>query len=264
MARRERPPDGAPVALEPGTLVIGDLHLDVFAPGGTERFVRWLERRPDPLPRLVILGDLFEYWVGRGQGREPGARAVLAALAARGERGTAVDVLPGNRDFLLGEEFTRESGARLHPGGLVGRHPDGSATLFLHGDELCTTDRAYRAFRRVVRSRPVAWLASSLPLGSRRAIARALRARSARSTARKAPATVAVQPDAALARARGAGARTLICGHAHRFRDERLDPGQGPGAGAVRWLVIDAWGGARDCLVLAHDGWRAEGSRAGD
>jgi len=260
MARRESHPDPAGVPLEPGTLVIGDLHLDVFAPGASDGFVRWLEQRPAPLPRLVILGDLFEYWVGRGQAREPGARVALAALAARARAGTAIDVLPGNRDFLLGAEFARAAGARLHPRGLVGRHADGSATLFLHGDELCTTDRAYRWYRRIVRSRPVALLAAGLPLGGRRAIARALRARSARATARKAPARVAAQPLAALARARSAGATTLVCGHVHRFRDEELRAGDG----AVRWLVLDAWGGARDCLVLAGDGWRAEGSGAGD
>ena len=69
----------AEVELRPGTLVIGDLHLDVELADSLARFETWLERTRGA-PRLVILGDLFEYWVGPAQGTLPGAKRVTGAL----------------------------------------------------------------------------------------------------------------------------------------------------------------------------------------
>lgn len=249
MARRELPE----VACPPGTVVIGDLHLDVFGGSGPRRFVEWLERL-GPIPRLVVLGDLFEFWVGRGQEREPAAGEILRALARRVAAGTAVDLLHGNRDFLVGADVTAATGARVRPRGLVGREGDGGRTLFLHGDELCVADRAYRRFRAAVRSGPARALARAAPLALRRSLALRLRRRSGRSTAAKTAEVVEMKAAAADRFAREAKARTLICGHAHRFRDEVLP-------GGARWVVIDGWGGRRDTLRLGETGWEPLASR---
>ena len=62
----------ARVHLAPGTVVIGDLHLDLFDEAHAAPFAAWCAGLD--APRLVILGDLFEFWVGRKQLRVPGAR----------------------------------------------------------------------------------------------------------------------------------------------------------------------------------------------
>lgn len=243
MARAEVPRVPCPA----GVLVIGDLHLDLFEGDHAERFARWLDGLPPP-PRLIILGDLFEFWVGRHQQRVGGARRVLASLRGLVERGTPVDVLHGNRDFLLGQHFVRASGCAIRPAGLCGELADGSRTLFLHGDELCTLDHSYQRFKRVMRSRPARWLAACLPLALQRLGAARLRRASARAAARpRASELRALQASAAAREAAQQGASQLVCGHAHAFRDDPL-----PGGG--RWLVIDAWGGARDACRLGADG----------
>lgn len=243
MPRAERPSVPCPA----GTLVIGDLHLDLFDGAHGEPFACWLEALGD-VPRLIVLGDLFEFWVGRHQGRVEGARRVLAALRALVDRGTPVDVLYGNRDFLMGAHFVRASACTLRPQGLVGELEDGSRTLFLHGDELCTLDLSYQRFKRVMRSRPGRWLAACLPLSLQRSAAARLRRASAQAAARpEADEKRALQASAAVRQAAEQGARQLVCGHAHEFRDDPL-----PGGG--RWLVIDAWGGERDALRMAADG----------
>ena len=237
----------ARIELSAGTLVIADLHLDLETGAGVDAFVAWLEGAAGA-PRLLILGDLFEYWFGMAQARSAGGEVVLGALARLTAAGTVVDVLHGNRDFLLGARFEAATGCRVHPDGLLGIREAGDPILFLHGDELCTLDRGYQRLRRVVRSRPVRWLGPRLPGWIGRAAARRLRRASRDAVARKPPAEAALQPDEARKRAVAAGAGTVVCGHAHVFRDEVLGP-EGP-----RWLVLGAFGGPRDVLRLGEAG----------
>ena len=60
---------------------------------------------------VYILGDLFDSWVGDDQRREPFAREVVESLRALTDAGVPVYVARGNRDFLLGEDFARATGA---------------------------------------------------------------------------------------------------------------------------------------------------------
>lgn len=242
------------VSCDPGTLVIGDLHLDVFEGSGPRAFGSWLEGVLSlRLPRLVVLGDLFEYWVGRGQGAEPGAGSVLEGLRRLVQGGTDVDLLHGNRDFLLCSEVEEATGARVRPHGLIGELKGGRRTLFLHGDELCTGDRGYQRFRSMVRSPLVRGVVRHTPLGLRRRAALALRRKSGASTAAKAPEVVEMKASEAMAWAERTSAQTVICGHAHSFKDQAL-------SGGARWLVIDGWGGQRDLLRLGPGGVWSPGS----
>ena len=237
-------PDGD--LLPEGTLVIADLHLDPAADARIESFCAWLDAS-ESLPRLVILGDLFDVWVGPAQARLPGAAEVLETLSRRVAQGTRIDLIPGNRDFMMDADFERRSGARLHEGGLVARLPRGAGVLFLHGDELCTRDVQYQRMKRVLRSGPVRALARRLPLASARWAAGRLRRATARSLAAKPAQEKRMQAQAADQQARRFGAAFVVCGHAHQFRDEHLP-------GGARWIVLDAWGGERDLLAVGPGG----------
>lgn len=243
--------------LEDGAALIADLHLDLANPGGGAAFVGWLAGLvASGTPRLLILGDLFDAWVGPAHARLAGAPPVLDALAAATRAGTAVAVVPGNRDFLLGASFERRTGARLFPDGLVGL-AGGARVLLVHGDELCTLDRGYQRLRRVVRSRAVRWLAPRLPDALALSAARRLRRASVRAVASKPSTEKAQQPEACRALAARHAAETVVCGHAHAFRDERLPAGP-------RWIVLDAFGGPRDVLRFGPRGaLRVEASGVG-
>lgn len=236
------------VILPPATRVIADLHLDLGSPGSAEPFLRWLGAIPD-LPRLVVLGDFFDVWVGPAQARLPGAAAVLDALRARTARGTEIDVVHGNRDFLLDASFEARTGAVVRPRGLIGRidrsqdgEPDERVVL-LHGDELCTRDKAYQRLKKVVRSPPVLALAPRLPLPVATFFARSLRRTSVRALETKPPDTKVLQEAAARWYAQAYHAGAVVCGHAHAYRDTRL-------AAGPRWIVLDAFGGDRDVLEV--------------
>jgi cytidylate kinase/UDP-2,3-diacylglucosamine diphosphatase len=223
------------VSLPVGTLAIGDLHVDVEQPAVVEGFTRFLAAQHGR-PCLIVLGDLFEYWIGKGQANSAGGTRCLASLAELARSGTRILVVPGNRDFLLGASDARRGGFTLLADGFVGVAQDGSRTLVLHGDELCTRDTSYQRLRRVVRSGPVRWLARTLPTAASSAIAKRLREASSRAVARKPEASKRPQRDEALRRSAAANARTLLTGHVHEFRDDDRD--------GLRWLCVDAFGHA--------------------
>ncbi len=222
-------------------LVISDLHLDASSGEAHAAFVDFLHAAR-ARPALLILGDLFDAWVGPAHGRLPGARIIFAALRTASESGLAISLVHGNRDFLLDENFTLATGVRVYPDGILANLPGGSRVLCVHGDELCTLDHSYQRLKRIVRSKPARWLAPRLPDSLALGVARRMRKVSQAAVIQKPPETKRQQIDEVRARAGAAGADTLICGHAHAFRDERLL--QGP-----RWIVLDAFGGGAHDLI---------------
>jgi UDP-2,3-diacylglucosamine pyrophosphatase LpxH len=149
---REMPEEA--LELPQGSLVLADLHLHPDDEPRLESLLAWASALAG-VPRLVILGDLFDVWVGPAQARQRASGRVVEALAALAARGTRVEIVPGNRDFLLDAVFERLTGARLWPAGVLARVPGGASVLLIHGDELCTRDLAYQRMKRVLRSRIV-------------------------------------------------------------------------------------------------------------
>lgn len=97
---------------------------------------------------LYILGDLFEAWIGDDD-PEPLHHEIAAALKALHQAGVPCYFIHGNRDFLLGKRFAKQSGMILLPEEQV-VELYGRKILILHGDTLCTDDQAYQEFRKKV------------------------------------------------------------------------------------------------------------------
>ncbi len=234
------------IVLSEGVVVVADLHLDPAGAAGCGEFVAWVEALPDET-KLVILGDLFDAWVGPGHAKFEGASLVLSALKGLCVRGGEVHLLWGNRDFLLDERVAKEAGATLHGDALIGVDAQGRRTLFIHGDELCTLDLSYQRMRRILRSRIVSGGLLSLPLSASLWLARRLRKESKRAVGSKAPEEMAMQEDVVAALCRAHLSDGLVCGHAHRWRDQAV-------AGSFRWVVLDAFGGQLDSLCVDSEG----------
>ncbi len=232
--------------------VASDLHLHKDDPQTAAHWHQML--RGDDADAWFLLGDYFEVWVGDD---------LLDAPAATNEDGESIAFwqhcadqlhqlsdrkpvywLRGNRDFLVGEAFAQRTGVTLLTDPTIlqwGR----SRRLLSHGDQWCTSDAEYMAFRAQVRSDEWRQAFLAQPLTIRLAQARAMRAQSqAHQKARMGWADVtesAVLEDAARLQA-----TEVIHGHTHEGRSHALGQLQrnvlsdwSLAAARPRWSVIE-------------------------
>lgn len=200
--------------MKPETLFISDLHLSANLPDRTLHFLAFIERRARGVERLYILGDLFDAYIGDDDDTSP-YREVKQALRQLTDSGTAVFFQQGNRDFLIGEEFCRATGANLL-GDYAVIDLYGHPALITHGDLLCTDDILYQQARLRVRSDVWKRRALAKPLWLRQIYARWYRFKSRLDKAKKSAEIMDVNPDTVLTQLRRFGVTTLIHGHTHR------------------------------------------------
>src|SRR5690606_16416276 len=178
MARPRWPNARRPSHYNPpmATLFVSDLHLDAARPEITAHFLRFLATQARGADALYILGDLFEAWVGDDDPSDAG-HAVAAGLRGLADAGVPVHFQRGNRDFLVGAAYATRAGFAILPDPAV-IVLDGAPVLLSHGDQLCTDDEAYQAFR--TQTRDPAWQSQFLsqPLQARLAFAVQARAAS--------------------------------------------------------------------------------------
>jgi UDP-2,3-diacylglucosamine hydrolase len=230
------------------TLFISDLHIDAAHPAITDRFLKFLRDEAAHAEALYILGDLFESWIGDDDA-DPAQAACMQAVGNLTAGGVPCFVMHGNRDFLLGARFCSLTGASLLPDPLI-LTLYGESLLVMHGDALCTDDRAYQRLRATVRD--PAWQREFLDLSiaRRRTLAGAARSGSQAHTAAVGYSITDVNAGSVAAALRGAGVCTLLHGHTHRP--------------AVHPLEVDGRPGTRIVLGDWHAGasilrWDAQG-----
>ena len=158
------------------TLFISDLHLEASRPEIGEQLIKFLKKEAPGADALFILGDLFETWIGDDD-PDPYHATIQSALGSVVKTGTPVFFMHGNRDFMIGKNFSVETGVQLLPDPFVlGLY--GKDVLLSHGDAYCTDDVEYQAVRTMTRNPQ--WQAMMLQksLQERRAFADQSRANS--------------------------------------------------------------------------------------
>lgn len=217
------------------TLFIADLHLQTEEPAITAGFLRFLAGEAREADALYILGDLFEAWIGDDD-PNPLHQHIAAAIKALVDSGVPCYFIHGNRDFLLGARFARESGMTLLPQEqrltLYGR-----PVLILHGDTLCTDDAGYQAFRAKVHTPWIQKLFLMLPLFIRQKIAARMRADSKTANSHKSLDIMDVNQQAVVDVMEKHHVQWLIHGHTHRPDVHALTANGEP---AFR-VVLGAW-----------------------
>lgn len=230
-------------------LLFSDVHLSETTPALTQALIQWLEHHcissNQPPEHLLILGDLFDAWVGDDQAQHPQAgacaRAISEILREIRSQGISIRFMAGNRDFLLGEAFLKSfDGQRMSDPSLL-IIDKGLTIAISHGDQLCTLDTDYQQFRAQVRQPE--WQRDFLtqPLGKRLAIAQNIRAQSETEKIGKTMTIMDITPEAAVTLTDQLAADQLLHGHTHRPGQTKLPNGK------VRWVLsdweVDAQGG---------------------
>lgn len=196
------------------TLFIADLHLQTEEPAITAGFLRFLRGEAKSADALYILGDLFEAWIGDDD-PNPLHRETADAIHALVDSGVPCYFIHGNRDFLIGKRYARESGMTLLPEEQV-LDLYGRKVLIMHGDTLCTDDTGYLAFRAKVHTPWIQKVFLALPLFIRNRIAARMRAGSKAANSSKSMTIMDVNPQAVVRVMEKHDVQWLIHGHTHR------------------------------------------------
>lgn len=216
------------------TWFISDLHLSSDLPRVTAGFLDLLTRI-QPTDTLYVLGDLFEVWVG-DDNLDDYNQQIVNAFRQLSDRGTALFFTHGNRDFLLGENFAKATGGKLLPEAQV-VPVNGQDILLMHGDQLCTQDEKFMAFR--AQSRDPAWQQMMLekPLDQRLMIATMWRMQSKANNANKPENIMDVTPADVLRVLEENKVQTLLHGHTHRPMVHAIEAN----GKAARRIVLGDW-----------------------
>lgn len=215
----------------PSVAIIADAHLS--GPGGPAGpLVDQLAALPaQGCRRLVLMGDLFQAWVGFESFETDDVRALVSALCDLRRQGIEIDYVEGNRDFFLAgspyaDAFDRVA---LETAFEVG----GVRYLAVHGDGLNDRDRKYRFWRWLSKSAAVRHLVRHTPRRLAHRMVHSTEARLSRTNFKHRAALPEAAIRAYAARRLAEGYDVLLLGHFHEPRVWRVEGGE------VR--LLDAW-----------------------
>jgi len=212
-------------------LFLSDIHLSEAIPRTVAAFEHFIRVTADQADSVFILGDLFEYWIGDDMLVEPFVARMAALLHTLTERGIALYIMHGNRDFLLGKRFMKEAGALPLPDPFT-MTAFGTRIVLAHGDALCTADPGYQRFRRFARN-PFAQRAFlALPLKTRLGIGQRMRTNSEGARMQGESPKYDVTRKAVSELFIRSRTHTMIHGHTHRPAMHREVEG-------ARWVLPD-------------------------
>lgn len=232
---------------------ISDLHLTPERPAITEAFLKFMAGPARSAEKLYLLGDLFEYWIGDDAAPLIGAEPVLLAMRELADQIPCV-FIAGNRDFLVGQQFTETTGFEiLDDETVVDLY--GEPTLLLHGDSMCTDDIAHQHFRQAMVTNHE-WRKGFLALSIPERIESAMQARK-QSHEHKANISMEimdVSEQTVLDTFSKFDVQQMIHGHTHRQAEhEYLLDGQ-----ARTRYVLGDWGETSSILSASADGIKIE------
>ncbi|HVT57661.1 MAG TPA: UDP-2,3-diacylglucosamine diphosphatase [Thermoanaerobaculia bacterium] len=217
--------------MESRIAIIADAHLG--GPGGAARpLIEQLAGLPAAgCRRLLLLGDLFQAWVGDQRFETPEVAAVVAALRELRGRGVAIDYVEGNRDFFLAGSPYADAFSRV--GSEAAFEAGGVRYLAVHGDGLNDRDWKYLFWRRISKSAVSRYLAHRIPRRFARSMVRSTEQRLSHTNFKHRREL----PEAAIRRYAerrlAEGHDVLLLGHFHEPRTWPLAGGE------VR--LLDAW-----------------------
>ncbi|MGI0117601.1 UDP-2,3-diacylglucosamine diphosphatase [Zooshikella sp. RANM57] len=216
-------------------LFISDLHLQVKRPDLTTAFSRFLTEQAPQATSLYILGDLFDAWLG-DDAMDDLQQTVASEIKQLVDRGVAVYFMHGNRDFLIGEDFAALTGLQLLNDPCIiflGDQP----VLLSHGDQLCTADKDYMAFRQYIRNPATVQKLLSLSVNERIAMAENIRAQSQAANQAKTDEIMDVTPAEVEKWMVEHNVQWFIHGHTHRPAIHTLTINQQP----AQRIVLGDW-----------------------
>ena len=134
--------------------------------------------------RLVILGDLFDFWFEYKHAIPKEHHETLVMLSELVKHGVKIDYVSGNHDFWMDDYFEKQIGLKVHRD-IFEIDYDGRRLHMIHGDGLAPDDRGYRFLKRILRNPVNIWLYRKLPPDWASPLAKAVSGSSRNYTSRR-------------------------------------------------------------------------------
>ena len=231
------------------TIVVADAHLE-GAQAETAAFLAMLAAfQAAPLHRLVLLGDIFTFWIGTKKMQFPHHLPVLTALARLREQGVLLIYTEGNRDYFLSDLYLN---APFHEIVSKGTQADigGRRWHFAHGDLINPHDWQYWRWRSFSRNRLFFALFSALPRFAAARLADAIERRFRMTNARHKSAFPAATCQEYAERLWRQGVDAIALGHFHdAYHFDAARDGR-----RTDLYVVPAWKDAHEYLRIDADG----------
>ncbi len=157
------------------TLLIADLHLTPNEIKKTQLFVKFCQEQAIKADQLFILGDLFNTWLGDDLSCSAYS-SIISTLKTLGKT-TKIFIAKGNRDFLLGKEFVRQTNCTLLKTPYL-LQTNNKSYVLIHGDELCTDDKQYQRLKSLLQNPITKFVFQRLPVKTRINLGNQLRQKS--------------------------------------------------------------------------------------
>lgn len=137
------------------TLIFSDVHLKATPQAAAQRaefaaFLRGID--PAEFDRVIVLGDLFDFWFEYRHVVFSEYFEALRAFAELRDAGVELHLVCGNHDFWAGRFLAEELGITIHADEFRCMFNDKRA-LLVHGDGQNPEDVTYRLYKRIARSR---------------------------------------------------------------------------------------------------------------
>jgi UDP-2,3-diacylglucosamine hydrolase len=144
---------------------LSDLHLKSDKDPQSQALVSFLEEiflTASPEDTLVLLGDIFDLWVGGHQVFYENYKKAVDAIAKLKTKGVRIIFIEGNHDLHIEPFWEKKIGAEVYVQAYYLNLP-GLVVRLEHGDEINQEDKAYLRLRAFLRHPILKFLAQNLP-----------------------------------------------------------------------------------------------------
>ena len=133
-------------------VVVGDAHLGSADLRDEEAFHEFLDAVPEMGQRLLVMGDLFDFWFEYRAVIPRRPFKTLTKLAVLVDKGVKVEMFGGNHDRWGGTFWGEDLGIPFHAEG-IDLVVAGRAAHVAHGDGLAEQKLGGKLIHRITRSR---------------------------------------------------------------------------------------------------------------
>lgn len=234
------------------TLFISDVHLEASDRKTSQTFLTFMhaiQAKAKHIDCLYILGDLFDAWIGDDE-TNAFNQMIIGSIHALKKNNITTYFIHGNRDFLLGRQFSQCSSCIMLPDIKIAALY-GQKVLLMHGDLLCTHDQVYQRSRKILRNKLLQWAYLKTSLNFRHNIAMQLRNKSKQHTERTASEIMDVTPSVVIDYLMRYQVNSLIHGHTHKPNIHKLKMSANQSAERI---VLGSWHQKGNVLVWDEQG----------